>query len=126
MSREMMAVCELVQPGLMPYAAAYELQKRLIGIVRRDRRRAFLILLEHPPVLTIGRSGTDANVVVPRQRLRDEGIDVIETNRGGDITYHGPGQLVGYPIMALDDERRDVHRPRGRLRRRHRRPRCHH
>jgi len=102
--------CTVLQPGLMAYPAACALQQALVSTVRRDRDRAFLLLLEHPPVLTIGRRGSERNIVVPRSVLKREGIDVVETDRGGDITYHGPGQLVGYPIVALQGRGRDVHK----------------
>ena len=103
-------VCTLVTPGLVPYPLAYALQRRLIDQVKADRALSFLILLEHPPVLTIGRRGSDKNIIAPRSVLDREGVEVVEIDRGGDVTYHGPGQIVGYPIMALDGERRDVHK----------------
>jgi lipoate-protein ligase B len=101
--------CTVLQPGRLAYGPAYQLQRQLIEIVRKDRARAFLILVEHAPVLTIGRRGTDRSIRVPRATLKREGIEVFEVDRGGDVTYHGPGQIVGYPILALDGKRRDVH-----------------
>jgi len=102
--------CTLLQSELMGYDEAYLLQRRLIDIVRGNRQRSFLVLLQHRPVFTIGRRGTGNNILVSERILAKEGIEVREIDRGGDVTYHGPGQIVGYPIMALQKKRRDVHR----------------
>ena len=69
-----------------------------------------LILLEHPPVITVGRSGSDGNIIVPKDLLAAQGLTVHETSRGGDVTYHGPGQIVGYPILPLKFHGKDIHR----------------
>ncbi|MEM7582752.1 MAG: lipoyl(octanoyl) transferase LipB [Acidobacteriota bacterium] len=95
--------------GRVPYAPTYELQEQL----RREIREGgpeHLLLLEHEPVFTLGRSASAADVVASRAWLDERGIEVHETNRGGQVTYHGPGQLVGYPIINLDPDRRDVRR----------------
>jgi lipoyl(octanoyl) transferase len=98
-------VVEVIEAGLVPYGAALAWQRELAR-ARIDGRldHDVLLLLEHPPVVTVGRSarGTAALLSV-------DGIDVVEVERGGDVTYHGPGQLVGYPILDLAQHRPDVH-----------------
>lgn len=98
--------------GVVPYADGLELQRELVE--RRKAGEIFdqLLLLEHPPVITLGvKTRNDrSHVVATRQTLEDEGVDVFESGRGGDVTYHGPGQLVGYPIVDLRPDRCDVHR----------------
>jgi lipoyl(octanoyl) transferase len=103
---------EIQRLGLIPYAEALELQKQLV-----ERRRAReivdqLLLLQHPAVITLGvKSRNDrSHVLETPEGLAARGIDLVETGRGGDVTYHGPGQLVGYPIIDLNPDRRDVHR----------------
>ncbi len=88
--------------GLVPYQAAWDLQKFLVNQKKADPLSPdFLILLEHPPVLTLGRWGKLGNVLVDPQRLQALHIDLIRCERGGQVTYHGPGQLVGYPVFNL-------------------------
>ena len=95
----------------MPYREAYELQVSLRDRCLESRgRQNFLMLLEHPPVITIGRSGEGTEVLAPGHELTERGIEVVETNRGGRVTYHGPGQLVMYPIIDLSVRGRDLHR----------------
>lgn len=94
----------------MPYADGVALQERLVALVRRGDLSDTLLLLEHPPVITMGRRAAVHNVVVPDDERRRRGIELHEAGRGGDVTYHGPGQLVGYPIVALRQGRRDAHR----------------
>ena len=96
--------------GLIGYDEALALQKDLVEERRADRIPDLLLLLEHPPVITLGvRSEiARANVVATNERLADLGIAVRETGRGGDVTYHGPGQIVGYPILDLRPEGRDL------------------
>jgi lipoyl(octanoyl) transferase len=94
----------------VPYQEALELQKKLVELRSRDAIQDTLILLEHPPVFTVTREATRRNLLASPQALEEKGIAVHQTNRGGDITYHGPGQLVGYPIISLKDRGKDLHR----------------
>jgi lipoyl(octanoyl) transferase len=87
--------------GRIDYGEAHGLQKRLVAERAEDRIGDQLLLLEHPPVLTLGRRSDPAHVIASPQALRDRGIEVIQVERGGEVTYHGPGQLVAYPIVAL-------------------------
>jgi lipoyl(octanoyl) transferase len=96
--------------GRIPYARGIALQERLVAERQAERIPDQLILLEHDPVFTLGRNARRQNVLLPDDALRASGYDVFETGRGGDVTYHGPGQVVGYPILALSPDRRDVHR----------------
>ena len=93
----------------VPYEEAFELQKRLVKMRAQDTINDTLILLEHPPVLTVTRKATLKNILVSPEELKEKGISLCNTNRGGDITYHGPGQLVGYPIMNLKAHGKDLH-----------------
>jgi lipoyl(octanoyl) transferase len=108
------AVRELVvhRLGLVPYASAVDLQKSLVEDRRAGRIPDTLLLLEHPHVITLGVKLAEArtHVVVTPESLDARGIEVVETGRGGDVTYHGPGQLVAYPILDLKPDRQDVHR----------------
>jgi lipoyl(octanoyl) transferase len=93
-------VCEL---GLVPYADALALQERLRGRRLSERLPDTLLLLEHPPVYTRGRRSREDELPLGEDFYRSQGIEVIATDRGGRVTYHGPGQLVGYPIMRIGD-----------------------
>ncbi len=95
--------------GRMRYADALVLQQRFIDARKRGEGEDTLLFLEHPHVVTMGRNGKESNVLASPDVLARTGIDYFETNRGGDVTYHGPGQLVGYPIVDLREWRRDVH-----------------
>jgi len=103
---------EVRRLGLIGYDEALALQKDLVEERRADRVPDLLLLLQHPPVVTLGvRSEiARANVVATNERLADLGVAVHETGRGGDVTYHGPGQIVGYPILDLRPDRCDVHK----------------
>jgi lipoyl(octanoyl) transferase len=95
-------------PDLVPYAEAWELQRELVRLRKKDEILDTLVLLEHPPVYTVGRAATDAsNLGAGEEYLRSLGAEVFWSDRGGDATFHGPGQLVGYPILLLRD--RDTH-----------------
>jgi lipoyl(octanoyl) transferase len=98
--------------GTVPYAEAVDLQKRLVEQRKADSIPDQLLLLEHPPVITLGVKTRDdrSHIVASAETLEDEGVEVVESGRGGDVTYHGPGQLVGYPIIDLKPDRCDVHR----------------
>ncbi len=96
--------------GTMPYTETLELQRTL-----RDQRIAgeqaddVLLLVEHPPVVTLGRGTRATSLPLPPEELARRGVEVVEVERGGDVTYHGPGQLVGYPILDLRAHRQDLH-----------------
>lgn len=97
--------------GLVPYAEALELQRRLVDDRKADRIPDTLLLLQHPHVVTIGvKKDGRSHILASPERLLSLGVEVFDTGRGGDVTYHGPGQLVGYPIVDLNPDRRDVHR----------------
>ncbi len=96
--------------GTISYGQAHTLQKRLQEARARQLVPDTLLLLEHPPVITLGRGAKEEHLRFPRASLRARGIEVHETGRGGDVTYHGPGQLVGYPILDLSPDRQDVRR----------------
>ncbi len=94
----------------LPYQEAEDLQARLREDLRRQRGPESLLLLAHPPVYTLGRNARREDILLPDSALRSQGIEVHQCNRGGQVTYHGPGQLVGYPILNLSPDRRDIRR----------------
>ena len=102
--------CALIDLGMVPYRAAWELQRRLAAARQTDAIPDVVLLLEHPHTYTIGRRGDDREVLATPEHLRRLGATVVEVDRGGLATYHGPGQLVGYPILDLRPRDRDVHR----------------
>jgi lipoic acid synthetase len=101
-------VLNVVDLGLEPYDRVLDLQHRLVRARKHGLVADTLILVEHPPVITIGRRGNESNILASRDWLARHGIQVCGVERGGDVTYHGPGQLVGYPIMNLRQHRQDV------------------
>ncbi|MGH9680009.1 MAG: lipoyl(octanoyl) transferase LipB, partial [Candidatus Acidiferrales bacterium] len=103
-----MKSCFIVDLGIIEYGAAWELQRRVVAARKAAAIPDVLLVCEHPHVITLGRNGKLANLRASDQVLRQMGVSFFETNRGGDITYHGPGQLVGYPILNLSEIRRDV------------------
>jgi len=100
--------CWVVDLGLVGYQAAWDLQRRLVAARKAGAVPDVLLLCEHPHVITLGRNGTREHLHASDQLLRQMGVEFHHTDRGGDITYHGPGQLVGYPILNLGEIRRDV------------------
>ena len=102
--------CALIDLGTVPYRAAWELQRRLAAARQANAIPDVVLLLEHPHTYTIGRRGDDSEVLASPEHLRRLGATVVEVDRGGLATYHGPGQLVGYPILDLRPRNRDVHR----------------
>jgi lipoate-protein ligase B len=96
--------------GLIDYQAALAIQKETEQAVKLGTQPDTLLLLEHPHTLTIGRRGDSSAVLLDAQQLKQRNVTVFETNRGGKVTYHGLGQLVGYPIVKLSPDREDVHR----------------
>ena len=105
-------ILEVRRLGTVPYAEALTLQRELAEERRANRVPDLLLLLQHPPVITLGVKGDGgrSNVLVTDERLAELGVAISETGRGGDVTYHGPGQIVGYPILDLKPDRCDVHR----------------
>ena len=103
---------EVRRLGLIPYADALALQRELVEERRAGRIGDLLLLVEHPHVLTLGVRGDGgrSHILASAEALAERSVEVHETGRGGDITYHGPGQLVGYPIIDLKPDRCDVHR----------------
>jgi lipoyl(octanoyl) transferase len=100
---------EIIDLGRMRYTAALAVQQRLIEQRKRGEAVDTLLYVEHPHVVTIGRNGKQQHLLASEEILARTGIEFYETDRGGDVTYHGPGQLVGYPILDLKEWKRDVH-----------------
>ncbi|MGO9588483.1 MAG: lipoyl(octanoyl) transferase LipB [Candidatus Acidiferrales bacterium] len=100
--------CWLVDLGLIPYLAAWELQQRLVEARKADAIPDVLLLCEHPHVITLGRNGKREHLRAGDRLLAQMSVEFHPSDRGGDITYHGPGQIVGYPILDLAGHRRDV------------------
>ena len=107
-----MAELVCLDVGRAAYEPTLRLQQRLVADVKAaGDERAYLVFVEHdPPVITLGRGAKADHVIAPREVLQREGIELHESSRGGDVTYHGPGQIVAYPILRLDLHGRDVHR----------------
>ena len=101
---------EVSRLGRVAYSRALELQKELEAEVISKRERDHLLLLEHPHTFTIGRRAKETGVLATAEVLKNLGVEVHETNRGGKVTYHGLGQIVGYPIVNLSPDREDVHK----------------
>ena len=106
----MIRVVNLLEEGPIPYRSAWERQRELVAARQRGEIPDTLLLLEHTPTVTYGRGADRANLLLAPEEYARCGIALIETDRGGDVTYHGPGQLVGYPIVHLGEGERDLHR----------------
>jgi lipoyl(octanoyl) transferase len=100
-SHSFLNMISVLQLGLIDYATGLRLQQRLVDLRKEGRIGDVLLLLEHTPVITLGRNANAANVIAAPELLAERGVEVVECDRGGDVTFHGPGQLVGYPIFAL-------------------------
>jgi lipoyl(octanoyl) transferase len=103
-----MSTCEVLDCGLVSYAEAWALQRQLVTARKAGATGDVLLLCEHPHVITLGRNGKREHLLASEAVLRQKGVEFHASNRGGDITYHGPGQIVGYPILDLGAIRRDV------------------
>ncbi|MCX7569158.1 lipoyl(octanoyl) transferase LipB [Tumebacillus sp. DT12] len=103
----MIHICDL---GVIEYGKAFDLQKKAVRRKLEGRLEDTIFLLEHPPVFTIGRAGGEHNILADASERERLGITMFDVDRGGDVTYHGPGQLVGYPILHLEPWKNDVRR----------------
>ena len=103
-------ICKIIDLGLVNFDEAYSVQKEALSSAKARRSDESLILAQHYPVFTIGRLGKKENILVDAERLSSRGIDIVSTDRGGDITFHGPGQIVAYPILDLTKRCRDMHK----------------
>jgi lipoyl(octanoyl) transferase len=103
-------ICEAQWLGVVQYDEGLHIQERAVERLRSGEAPEQLLLLEHPHVFTLGKGADSSNILANRQQLESNCVEVHETGRGGDVTYHGPGQLVGYPIVDLKPDRCDVHR----------------
>lgn len=99
---------QLIETGVAGYEELYQLQKQLFQQVSENRSAHYLILTQHRPVITIGQKSNPAHLLVQEKFLKEQGIELFHIDRGGDITFHGPGQLVGYPILNLLDFKQDI------------------
>jgi len=100
---------QVINLGRKDYYEIYQYQLELQEKRYNGQIEDTLLLVEHPPVFTIGKSGSRENILIGQDILKKEGISIYQIERGGDVTYHGPGQIVGYPIINLNEHRRDIH-----------------
>lgn len=108
--REELPPLEVRLLGKVPYPDALKLQEELVSARREGRIPDQLLLLQHPHVITLGSSSREEHLLLSQEEREDRGIQLFRVGRGGDVTYHGPGQLVGYPILDLKPDRKDLHR----------------
>ncbi|SPD72548.1 lipoyl-protein ligase [uncultured Desulfobacterium sp.] len=101
--------CLVYVLGLIEYGESCRMQRQLMRMRMADSIPDVLLLLEHPPTLTVGKTGRIENILTSAEQLRKEGISLFFSDRGGDVTYHGPGQMVAYPILSLKNRGKDVH-----------------
>jgi len=101
-------ICRTIDLGVIDYDTAFAMQKEHVGRRYREQGDDVLIFVEHPHVITVGRNATGRAIVADQRAIEARGAKVVTTDRGGDVTYHGPGQLVGYPILRLEAARRDI------------------
>jgi len=107
--------CYAVWQGIVAYDRALDLQMQICELKKRGFDRDLLLLLEHPPTITLGRNANSSHLLICEEELRARGIGLYKVDRGGDVTFHGPGQLVGYPILSLQPNERDVRQYMGNL-----------
>jgi lipoyl(octanoyl) transferase len=103
-------MCRVVDLGVVDYDEAFALQKRHVERLQKNEGDDVLVFVEHPHVITVGRNADGHAIVADTRAIEARGAKVVTTDRGGDVTYHGPGQLVGYPIVRLEPGRRDIRR----------------
>ncbi|NMC63494.1 MAG: lipoyl(octanoyl) transferase LipB [SAR324 cluster bacterium] len=108
-NRKEAKILNVLHLGKKPYEEVWKLQKSIQTSLMEGKGLETLILCEHEPVLTLGKSAKERNLLLSRHAIAQKGIKIFEVERGGDVTYHGPGQLVGYPILDLNRHKRDVH-----------------
>ena len=99
---------QVAKLGRVEYGKALALQEKLLSMRQEDKIGDILLLVEHPPVITVGIRGEHSNILLPIEELKSSGVELFDVHRGGDVTYHGPGQIVGYPIMNLSGYGKDI------------------
>jgi len=104
-----MSKIEIQDWGLIDYQIAWDRQKELVKDIQANRNKNVLVICEHPTVITIGKTGSQSNILYTKEILKSNGVQVIENNRGGDVTLHNPGQIIAYPIFNLSDFKEDLH-----------------
>jgi len=93
----------VIDLGIIDYEEALDIQERMLQLRKENRIDDTMLILEHEPVITIGKRGNQSNILVPSEFLKGKGVKICSIGRGGDVTYHGPGQIIGYPIMRFKD-----------------------